>query len=155
MLKKINQTKTQSFQTFNWSWSIRYRGKVPRIIINQVENNNIFIINNNLNIYKRYNYYNKKLTAPATSKPMKTKLSIKANAIIVLLNKPSRSSGLRLTAKLNAANKIPTPKAENATGNIAKPKTKTLNALIITIITIIFLILLNRNVLLIEKVVYF
>ena len=57
-------------------------------------------------------------TAKLIIKPVNTKLSIKAKASIVVLNKLSRSSGFRDTAKLNDANKIPTPKAENATGNI-------------------------------------
>lgn len=64
----------------------------------------------------------------ATNTPVKTKLSIRANAIIVVLNKPSFSSGFLLTAKLNDANRIPTPKDEKAIGNIANPKTNTLNA---------------------------
>ena len=65
---------------------------------------------------------------------MKTKLSIKAKAIIVVLNKLSRSSGFLLTAILKAANKIPTPNAEKEIGNIAKPKTKTLKELKISMI---------------------
>lgn len=48
---------------------------------------------------------------------------------MVVLNKLSRSSGFLLTAILNAANKIPTPSAEKEMGNMAKPKTKTLKEL--------------------------
>ena len=62
---------------------------------------------------------------------MKTNVSTKANAIIVVLNKPSFSSGFLLTAMLYEANKIPTLSAENAIGNIEKLKTIILKAFII------------------------
>ena len=61
---------------------------------------------------------------------MNTNVSIKAKPINVVLNIESFSSGFRDTAKLKQANKIPVAKAENAIGNIQKPKTKTLAAAI-------------------------
>ena len=64
---------------------------------------------------------------------MKTNVSINPNAIIVVLNNVSYSSGFLETAKLKDANKIPTLKAEKAIGNIANAKVKILILLIINI----------------------
>lgn len=45
-----NKEKIQSFQTLTKNWSIRYRGNVPRIIINQIEKKIIFSKNIIFNI---------------------------------------------------------------------------------------------------------
>jgi len=66
--------------------------------------------------------------ATAISNPVKTKVSIRAKAIIVFPNKLSYSSGFRATARLKDANRTPTPRAAKATGNMAKESKISLNA---------------------------
>lgn len=70
-----------------------------------------------------------KYTAKPKKNDKKTKVSIKAKPIKVLLNKPSDSSGFLDTAILKPENKIPVPKAPKAIGNIHPPKTRVLTAL--------------------------
>jgi len=82
---------------------------------------------------KTHSTYYKKYTTKLKPIPIKTKVSIKPKAIIVVLNKVSYSSGFLETAILKEANKIPTLKAEKAIGNIANAKVKILILLIINI----------------------
>lgn len=52
--KNISHKKIQSFQILNCNWSIRYRGRVPRIIISHVENISILMMNKILSIGIHY-----------------------------------------------------------------------------------------------------
>ena len=77
--------------------------------------------------------YNKKYTAKLTTNPIKMHVSINANAIIVVLNKFSPSSGFLETAMLYEANKIPILSAAKAIGYIANEKVNILTPCTINI----------------------
>ena len=81
-------------------------------------------------------YYKKKATI-ATTNEMKTKVSIKANAIKVVLNKLSASSGFLAALKVYPANKTPVPIAAPARVIIHVPITKILTAVITSNLVII------------------